>query len=480
MSFDWSVHPGARYLSRRTDAAHGRATGFGRFSRCSAVAALLVGLGAAACVDPVSDRYERAADLSGARFGDDERLAVIVRGGRVEQVRALETGGFSVRTRAATPFPSLLLENGTVDDVALGLQLDNAPAALRVGGRIESLEGDGRKDPACARPEFEERVDVLLGPTAVGRADDPTSATLQLTVPRCARVRLETTLDREVERFRVVVVGTIDGDPDYLDAASTAAAAFEADFVQYLGNVAFADDGEAYASFLQRASDEGLPFGVSPGARDLRAAPAAFGSRFGPADALSLIGTVRMLTLDTGDARLSDAQFAFVGAIPLNRPPGFVATHEVLAGFETADGLRSDHQSGRLVSELDARGFSHAFGAGGPRPARRELGSLTLHDLSGGGGSDRRELALVTIERPWPALDPCVTSADCDGFELCNRGFCRSNCDADGDCATGACAPGGTCRPACGADTDCPGPLPECAAGFCELDPRIAVERVAF
>lgn len=409
-------------------------------------------------------------------------MSVAVSPGRILDVTAPDDGGFELSIHASVPFPELTLDNGTTSVAELEVTLVNVSTMAEVRGRVTSLAGDGRKDPACADEEFEDRSDVLLGALST-TVDGATTLRFHVEAPRCARLVLEAGPPRGTEAIRVAVIGALDGDPDYLQAATDASTAAQADFVCFLGNVTFADDADPYDSFLEHVYALDVPFGVTIGPRDVRDAPAAFASTFGPADLLASFGEVRFLTLDTAQARLSDEQMAFVDAIPRSRPPGFVASHESIIGFDTSDGLRSDHQAGRLLAALGERGFAHAFAGGGPRPDRTRIAGVDLHDLGRGGpDSDDRELAVVTIRRPWPALNPCVASTDCDDFELCDRGFCRAPCADDDACDNGeACAPTGWCGVTCEADDECPGPAPFCPAdGFCALDPEIAVERVRF
>ena len=419
-----------------------------------------------ACGPDVSTRFDEAAELATERFGDDDQLTVSISPGRVSTIAA-EEAGFSIGVVASGPFPMVAIDNGSALPQPVSLALGNVHADWAFATTVTALDATVRRDPGCDT----DQTSVLLA-DAEPSAASGTTVQLDVEVPACARLEISAQPRPDATTVRVVVIGAVRGDRRYLRAALNAASTLDAEYLQFLGDVGFSGDVVAFDEFESIAREAGLPFGVAIARQD-RFAESDFVARFGGSDYTTSVGQMRFMSLDTASGVLSDAQLRRITTVELRRPPGIVVSSAAPLGFGTTEGLTSAAQGARVVEELASRGFLYSVSASGPHIDRASFGDLEFYDLSGAGTSGR-SVALVEFGRPWPALDACTTSIDCTGEDRCNRGFCRTPCRRDDECATDFDRCDGTyCVRSCDEASDCPGPRPECVAGTCELDPFI-------
>ena len=441
-------------------------------ARCSggvvAAFAALVFCFAAACELDAEARFSGAESLASQRFGDDDQMTLSISPGRVSSIAA-DGAAFALAAVASGPFPSVVIDNGTLSDRRASLTLGNVGSSWEFAPRVGPLTSTARRDPACPTESDEQSV-VLLA-SATPSAVSGTTVLFDLQVPACSQLELRAQPAAADEIVRVAVVGSPRGDSAYLRDALSTVSTLNVDYVQFLGDVGSSNDEIAFEQFEASARETGSPYGVLIASED-RFAQTEFVSRFGGSDYTSDIGQMRWIALDTASGELTDAQFSAVGSIEPRRPPGVCVTSVAPLPFGTTRGLRSAAQGARLIEDLATRGVGLALSAGGPRHASREFGEIEVYDLAGAGAA-RPSLALLEFRRPWPSLRSCTTSVDCDSADRCDRGFCRTPCTDESSCSADEVCRSQVCRRTCGSSDGCPGPIPECVSGVCELDPTI-------
>ena len=176
------------------------------------------------CSDGIADRYDAQVSINIARFGEDERLGVLVSPGVVVDVEAPDDA--VVALRASSPYPALRVDNGTYGTVTFEVSLDNVDPGADVLPRLVSLDAASRRDARCEGED--EHPQTLLAPIspavdAEGAQVAPLSFTV--TVPRCASYAIDVTLPRDRERWTALVAGGVDGSAGALSAVADAASA---------------------------------------------------------------------------------------------------------------------------------------------------------------------------------------------------------------------------------------------------------------
>ncbi len=414
-------------------------------------------------------RFEVAEALAFQRFGEDDRMKVTIGPGRIETVEEVEST-FVVSAVAGGPFPQITLNNGTTAAQTITLALGNVNSWWTFSPRLNALPSSERKAPECATDALEGRASITLAPS-IPSSVLGTTVQIGLELPACTQVVLRAQPAPTSALVRVAVIGEIDQDPSFLNAAINRAVDLGVDYIQFLGNVGFLSDATVFGEFESTVQDSGVPYGVIV-APDDTFSPTEFVQRFGGSDYVTEVGTMRWIALDTASGELTDEQLALVTGLPERRPPGIFLSSIALLDFATTDGLRSTALGARLVEELASRGVLLALSSGGPEHGHRQFGEVEFRDLASAAARPT-SIAIVEFRRPWPELNRCTTSVDCAGDDTCDRGFCRSRCTSDAGCETSEGCTGGFCAATCSEDTDCAGPLPSCAAGFCEEDPEI-------
>jgi hypothetical protein len=450
------------------------------------VGALALAL-AGACSDDASTRFALQARAGTVGMGPDERITARLVPGRAVEV-ADKTTFFDLTMRASAPFPTVYLDNGTVDARQIELTLNNIDPDANAFPRLRRLPSDARRDPRCGDNQETDVADVLLAPIDVRpNADEPKTARLTLVVPPCRTLSVSLSLPRETPEYRVAVFGSAGGSTEFVQDALDAARAVDADYAHLLGGLATRSRVAPFGDIAAIADTSPIPVGASPAPSDLRAGATGYIDSWGQTDFTTRIGWTRLLVLDTAERRLSAEQFNLLDEIAVSRQPGF-ALFTVppfdLGGLDD-DGFRSSQQADRLYTRLVRRGFRDVVSSLGGSWISRTFGDLHLYDTGGARtASDDRHMVLIRLTRPWPDLVACVYDVDCSADEFCNLGFCRERCDSDTDCssATTRCDnSSSTCRITCDTDDDCPAPAPECGSdGFCDLEPAIIVERLFY
>lgn len=451
---------------------------------CAVLVALVLGGG---CADETSSRFGMQAAAGTIGMGPDERITARIAPGLAIEV-ADKTTFFDLRLRSSAPFPTVYLDNGTLDDQRVEVTLENIDPVANAFARLRRLPSETRRDPRCGDDEETEVADVLLAPIDVRPSvDEPKTARLTLSVPPCRTLSVSLSLPRETREYRVAVFGNAGGSTDFVADALDAARVADANYVHFLGGVASRSRVSPFAAVAALADAAPMPVGATPSPGDIRAGAQSYVDAWGQTDFSTRIGWTRLLVLDTADRRLSAEQFELLDSVALSRQPGF-ALFSVgpfdLGGIDD-NGFRSSQQADRLYTRLVRRGFRDVLSSLGNGFTRTRFGDLRLYDTGGERASATdRHMVLIRLTRPWPALVACVYDVDCASDEFCDLGFCRERCASDADCddVGDRCdRSGGTCRIACAEPSDCPVPSPECGSdGFCDLEPTIDVERVFY
>lgn len=445
----------------------------------AALTLLLVGQG---CTSDLSGLYNRQVSISTERFGNDDRLRATVTPGVIveaDESRASENV-WLVGAHASAPYPTVTLDNGTIDNSVILVILENADINAVARGTLRPLSDDARSDPNCEDIVAQEE-DLLFADTGDLLPDEDDALVVGAIIPPCSTVELVTELPRTRETYQLAIFGSANGRLDYLFSALEAAEFWGADSVHFLGNVGV---GGASSNEDSAATFSVFPFtySVSPGVDDHDGGMAAFQDVFGQTDFAYRIGVVPVMVLDMGRGFLSDAQLRFISESASNPGEGLVLTSLPL--FD-ADGVQNEGgrnvlQAAGAMDSLIDRGYDYFISSPGRAENERDMGSARLIE-TGGDYGDAGFWLQVTITRPWPDLVRCEASIDCESGERCASGFCRVRCTDDSECPDSAslCEPRTrTCRRPCDSSEDCLDPVPECGAlGYCLDTPIVGIER---
>jgi len=454
-----------------------------RRPRLGLVAGALI-LWAAACGDPAVDRFNEQSTVGNTRLGNDGRVAVAFEGAALERID-IESGFATIDVRAAAPFPSSTVDNGTIDPQFLLFRIANVDPHAVFRTTLSELRDGARRDNRCDDLELADPPDTLLAPPTNLNIDDdgrPASPVILFVVtPPCASLRL-TPFPADPDQFRIAVIGATLGDVDQQRDAMSAAVEAGAQHIHFLGHIADTTANRGFARTRETLHGRGLTTSVTPSRRDIRRPEhhTSFVETFGPTDFVSRIGAVRVLMLNTSLGRVSDRQFDLLDRALSSEAPGIAFLDR--PPFDPAgvqrEGLRSHEQASRLAGALVRGGFTEIVtpsnaSASHAGPAYR------THRVA---ASDANAMTLITIDRVVPHPPTCVSTTDCVGERVCHRGLCRDACNDATTCPL----PSETCREgvclrSCALDRDCVGPRPECGpAGVCLDEPVLRFETIHY
>jgi hypothetical protein len=465
----------------------------------------------AGCADTSGDRFDTQSATTQAVFGEDDRISVTVSPGRL--ICAAERGatstasvpagatvsdfcagtlgvgegsasagaeGHGVAVRASSPFPEVLLDNGTTRSQRILLRVANLGSLAVEAPILQPLRPDARLDPACE--QVDSTLPLYLAPL-VPTSLDATTRLLEVELPACRTLRLPFRLDPSATRFRIAVVGPSPGSDEVLRAAVRDAREWPADFVLFVGGVFSPGTSEPAARLFDLVESGGtalqVPYGLVMGAEERDSGTTAFYERLGPTDFTSSVGVVRLLSLDTSDRLVTEGQLDFVEGLRASAAPSiaFMYAPPYAPRSLAPDGIRDPQLAARLFEALRQAGVDHLF-AGSDGGATTAFGAMAIHEVADAGRSGGATYARVLIEGPWPRAPLCRAGA-CDEGSGCVEGVCLRSCATGGDCdADRPLCVAGACRTPCTADADCPDLLPVCeaAAGVCAESPRVTVE----
>ncbi|NQW63617.1 MAG: metallophosphoesterase [Deltaproteobacteria bacterium] len=308
--------------------------------------------------------------------------------------------------RASAPLPLLFLDNGDSAARQLRLRLTNARADLTTSVVLLPLRPGAPRTTAC--PEPGSTSTYLTPPPELRRSE--TEREWLLLLPACSSISLRFALpaDRQ-DSFRLLIAGPNASSDNELDALIADANAWPADHIHFLGGMLNPNATEPAARLLSLVEPRiSVPYSLSLGDAERAAGRDAYFERFGPSDFSSMLGNVRLLSLDTSNGELSLDQLDFVQNLE-PAPAGLALLFHApaLPAAISPEGLVSSERSLRLLELLRDHGFGHLFSVA-DRADTSTVNNTQLIQLTDPTDDRRANYARVLITELRSAT-PCIS-----------------------------------------------------------------------
>lgn len=370
------------------------------------VIALIAVLGAACAGDLEADRFAAQAEL-GRAARPEINFAVSVEPGpdpvisdeptgcaAVARALGLEPAAFSLDLRASAPTPTVRLEYGNREPFLVEAQLANVDPEAYLVPTLRTYRG-------CVANRFDGDAVLAPLPHVAVSPDRPQVRRTCIPMRRCTRLDLAVVTPEELDpgdvpgALRVAVIGEIEGNDETLGAALDDIAAWPADVIVALGNLANSPTYVDLLAFRARVEAAGIPLvaALSPTEAD-GGALLPFHEVFGRSDFTFTVGDVHLAVLDTSAGGLSETQYAYwseaLGGAGIGTD-GVTLAFMSVPPFDPAgarnDGFASRTEAARLVALLGERGVDAAFTAGIGSFARQDFAGVPYYATGGGGRS---------------------------------------------------------------------------------------------
>ncbi len=362
-------------------------------------------LGVGCAGDAEGDRFAAQAEL-GRAARPEINFAVSVEPGpdpvisdeptgcaAVARALGLEAAPFSLDLRASAPTPTVRLEYGNREPFVVEAQLANVAPEAYLVPTLRTYRG-------CVANRFDGDAVLAPLPHVAVSADRPQVRRTCIPMRRCTRLDLAVVTPEELDpgdvpgALRVAVIGEIEGNDETLSAALDDIAAWPADVIVALGNLANSATYVDLLAFRGRVEEAGIPLvaALSPTEAD-GGALLPFHEIFGRSDFTFAVGDVRLAVLDTSAGGLSEAQYAYWSEELLGADAGDTVALAFMSvpPFDPAgarnDGFASRTEAARLVTLLGERGVDAAFTAGIGSFARQDFAGVPYYATGGGGRS---------------------------------------------------------------------------------------------
>lgn len=297
--------------------------------------------------------------------------------------------------RSSAPLPVLFFDNGEPAPQQLRVRLTNTQSDLATSVVLLPLRSEAPRASACSAPS---PPATYLTPPAETRRST-TEREWLLLIPPCSTLSLRSALPAERNgSFRLLVAGPNANADAALDTLLADANSWPADHIHFLGGMLDPNAAEPAARLLSTIEPRiSVPYTISLGDAERDAGRDTFFARFGPADYSSMLGNVRLLTLDTSDGELSTEQLDFVSALK-PAPVGIALLFHgpALPAAVAHQGLVSQERSLRLLETLRTKGINHLF-AVSDRAERATANATQLFQLTDPDDETAANYARVTI-----------------------------------------------------------------------------------
>jgi hypothetical protein len=344
--------------------------------RCTRTLVFGAGLaGLVHCGEPAAGRYAEHVEATAIRLGPDQRFRAAIAPGRALRADA-EATPLEVALHASAPWPSVTLENGTLEPQPIDVTVANVAPESPIRAFQAPLTAEARRDLRCTQPPFSDASTVVVAPPLpVVDPATPTTQQLRVTLSPCSATVLRWDgVEPQPQEERWVVVPRAAGDSAALEAAVQAAEAAGADVIVLLGGVLRRGGGLI-------EPDANRPVVAVLARRDARTDADRFLRRFGQVDWSIERDGVRWLVLDTADGLLSDGQLRFVEEITSGAMTGVAFMDRIPFGNAGVSAFRSAQQGLRVARLLEGRGIRHVVGNADAGPRRQDWSTLQIHGL---------------------------------------------------------------------------------------------------
>lgn len=297
--------------------------------------------------------------------------------------------------RASAPLPVLFFDNGESTAQQVRIRLTNARSDLATSVVLLPLRDGAPRASSC--PAVPPPASYLTPPPESRRS--ATEREWLLLLPPCSTLSLRSALPPSAnDTFRLLVAGPNANSDAALDKLIADANGWPADHLHFLGGMLDPNAAEPAARLLSLVEPRlTVPYSISLGDAERSAGRDAFFTRFGPADHASMLGNVRLLTLDTSNGELSSDQLDFVDALKA-APSGIALLFHSPAVPDAVSpaGLVSQERSLRLLEALRRKGIHHLF-AVSDRADRATINATELFQLTDPQVDAEANYARVTI-----------------------------------------------------------------------------------